>query len=99
MEFNVSTCEDLTDQSCASISEHCMVLEVLGLRNLKNITGSGLSSLFLDEKRAKQFRSISLSGSKKVSVYFLAQSCSVQSTGTTLHDDNYVTLVAVVGTY
>lgn len=67
VHLDISSCLSLTDQSCASISKHCKVLEVLGLRNLREIKGTELSAFFLDEIRAKSFRSITLSGSKNVS--------------------------------
>lgn len=66
MNFDISNCPSLTDQSCASISRYCMALEVLGMRNLKAITGEGLSQFFLDKKRADKFQKILLSGSKNV---------------------------------
>ena len=66
MEFDISNCKSVTDQSCASISCHCVALETLGLRNLQNVTGSDLLELFQKKKRAKLFRMITLSGSKNV---------------------------------
>ena len=68
MEFDVSNCVSLTEQACSSISNHCTALEVLGLRNLRSITGKGLEKFFIDKKRAKNFRIITLSGSKFVNI-------------------------------
>ena len=67
VHLDISNCLALTDLSCVSISKHCKVLEVLGLRNLQEIKGTDLSSFFLNESRAKGFKSITLSGSKNVS--------------------------------
>lgn len=66
MSFDISNCTSLTDQSCTSIARHCTALEVLGMRNLKGLDGHGLSDFFLDEKKASNFRSIALSGTKNV---------------------------------
>lgn len=66
VNFDISSCLSLTDQSCASISRHCVALESLGMCNLKEITGHHLSNFFLDKKRSSNFRSITLSGTKNV---------------------------------
>ena len=44
-----------------------MALEVLGLRNNRDIKGTDLIKFFQDRARAKHFRSITMSGSKNVS--------------------------------
>ena len=64
--LDISNCMSLTDQSCASIARHCVALEVLGMRNLKELSGDGLSKFFRDKRRASNFRSITLSGTKNV---------------------------------
>lgn len=70
VSFDISSCQSLTDQSCASIARYCTSLEVLGMRNLRAVTGENLSEFFLDRKRAESFRSITLSGTKNVRKYF-----------------------------
>ena len=66
MELDLSNCLWLTNRTPAAIARHCHSLERLGLRNMRELNGTELSRLFLD-KRAKNFKSITLSGSKNVS--------------------------------
>ena len=66
IELDISNCLTLTDKSCSSIARHCKCVEVLGLRNLREVKGTELSEFFLDG-RAKHFRVATLSGTKNVS--------------------------------
>ena len=66
MNLDISNCQSLTDQSCASIARHCVNLEFLGMRNLRDLSGTKLSKMFHDKERASIFQSITLSGSKNV---------------------------------
>ncbi len=68
MNLDISNCQSLTDQSCASIARHCVNLEFLGMRNMKDLTGLKLSKMFQDKDRASSFQCITLSGSKNVGV-------------------------------
>ncbi|XP_064381962.1 F-box/LRR-repeat protein 7-like isoform X2 [Halichondria panicea] len=63
VNLDVSNCLWLTNRTPAAIARHCHALEKLGLRNMKELNGRELCPLFLD-KRAKNFKSITLSGSK-----------------------------------
>ena len=67
LDLDISNCLALTDQSCASIARHCVVLEVLGLKNHREMKGTDLITFFQNKERAKHFRSITMSGSKNVS--------------------------------
>ena len=69
MNLDISNCQSLTDQSCTSIARHCVSLEFLGMRNMKDMTGHTLSKMFQDEERASVFQGITLSGSKNVLYY------------------------------
>ena len=66
VNLDISNCQLLTDQSCASIARHCVSLEFLGMRNMRDLTGNKLAKMFLDKDRASSFQSITLSGSKNV---------------------------------
>ena len=69
IELDVSGCLELTDMACTSIAKHCQRLETLGMMNLREVRGVELSRLFLD-KRAENFKCITLSGTKNVSRNF-----------------------------
>ena len=66
IELDVSGCLELTDLTCSSIANHCQRLEMLGMMNLREVRGTELCRLFMD-KRAKNFKCITLSGTKNVS--------------------------------
>ena len=66
IDLDISNCLALTDQSCCSISRHCVVLEVLGLRNHRDMKGTDLIKFFQNKERARNFRSVTMSGSKNV---------------------------------
>lgn len=63
--LDLSNC-NLTDETCVSIVRHCQCIEVLGLRNLREITGTPLNKLFTDRERRKSITGITMSGSRKV---------------------------------
>ena len=79
VDLDISSCLELTDQSCASISRHCVALEALGLKNHREMKGMDLIKFFQDKTRAKNFRSISMSGSKNVSYIHVHILCSTFS--------------------
>ena len=77
--LDLSNCT-ITDESCRSIAQHCSCLEELDLKNIRQITGVPLRRLFLDKERAKNIRTVTLSGSREVSniinalwLYFLCE--------------------------
>ena len=63
--MDVSNCS-ITDRTFASITNYCRCIEVLGLRNLREVEGTPLVRLFQDGERAKNITAVTLSGSKKV---------------------------------
>ncbi|KAL5471143.1 hypothetical protein EMCRGX_G029226 [Ephydatia muelleri] len=78
IELDVSGCLELTDMACTSIAKHCQCLETLGMMNLREVRGVELSRLFLD-KRAENFKCITLSGTKNLPIYVvktIVENCS-----------------------
>ena len=65
--LDISNCS-LTDKSCSSIAHHCQAIEALGLRNVREITGAPLATLFTDDERCRNICAVTFSGSKKVKI-------------------------------
>lgn len=63
--LDLSNC-NLTDEACVSIVKHCQCIKVLGLSNVKEITGAPLNKLFTDRERRKDITGVTMSGSRKV---------------------------------
>lgn len=71
IELDISGCPSLTDASCKSMAQYCQCIEFIGMRNMRNITGTELCPLFEDTNRAGNIRYVAFSGSKDVSVVYI----------------------------
>ena len=65
LELDISSCPSLTDRACTIITKHLTIIESLGMRNLREVSGMGLYPLF-QGRRGREMHSIALSGSKNV---------------------------------
>lgn len=68
VELFVSHCPKLTETITHSISKYCVNLRALSLMNIAEITGAGLKTLLLDDKRAEKITDLQLSGCKMFDV-------------------------------
>lgn len=67
-QLDISGCPLLTDSSCTSIAQHLQKIEFVGMRNMKDISGSSLTELFQNQSRADNIKYVAFSGSKNINV-------------------------------